>query len=221
VVLHLVNPEYSALAWRWLLGEKFTKDEMNLINVDYSIDDNRTAMTSFLSMIGLILFSGYSALVLLIDEFENLTLIPQQTRFRYMEEIRQFIDENPGRLVTVFATTPGAYVLLTQVPSALQRRLSGKETELTFFTQPDIREMITLYLALGRMKSADIASLVTKHPGTSLETYPFQDAAIETALTKSRGLVSSIIKICRDSLEMAADSNLDVIGSDLVDKVKL
>ena len=221
VVLHLAHPQYAAVAWRWLLGEKFSKDEMQLINVDFSIDDDRAAMAAFQDMISLILFSHYTTLVLLIDEFENLTLIPTQTRYRYMEEIRQFIDENPGKLVTVFATTPGAYVLLTQVPSALQRRLSGTEVDLGFFELRDIRELITLYLALGRIKNADIASAVAGHPGTSVETWPFTEQAVAAALGKSRGLVSSAIKICRESLEMAVEARAHVIGPELVDRVKL
>ena len=138
-----------------------------------------------------------------------------------MEEIRQFIDENPGKLVTVFATTPGAYVLLTQVPSALQRRLSGTEVDLGFFELRDIRELITLYLALGRIKNADIASAVAGHPGTSVETWPFTEQAVAAALGKSRGLVSSAIKICRESLEMAVEARAHVIGPELVDRVKL
>lgn len=221
VVLHLAHPQYAALAWRWLLGEKFSRDEMQLIGVDYCIDDDRSAMAAFQDMINLILFEGYTTLALLIDEFENLTLIPTVTRYRYMEEIRQFIDENPGKLVTVFATTPGAYVVLTQVPSALQRRLSGTEVELGFFELRDIREMITLYLALGRIKNADVASAVASNPGTSTDTWPFTEEAIAAALAKSRGLVSSAIKICREALEMGVESEARTIGPDLVDKVKL
>lgn len=221
VVLHLAHPEYAAMAWRWLLGEKVAKDEMNLIDLDYVIEDDRTAMVSFSAMIGLLLSSGYTTLVLLIDEFENLTLIPTQTRFRYMEEIRQFIDENPGKLVTVFGTTPGAYFTLTQTPSALQRRLSGTESDLGFFSIADIKETITLFLALARPKEVDVDSLVAKHPGTTRATFPFTEAAINTAFTKSRGLVSSVIKICRDSLEVAVDSKAETIGPEIVDSVKL
>jgi Cdc6-like AAA superfamily ATPase len=221
VILHLAHPEYAALAWRWLLGEKLGKDEMKLIGVDYTVEDDRTAMASFLSIISILVSSGYSTLVLLVDEFENLTLIPTQTRFRYMEEIRQFIDENPGKLVMVFGTTPGAYLVLTQVPSALQRRLSGTEVDLGFFTLQDIKEMISLYLALGRVQNADIEALVAKHPGTSVATYPFEEKAINAAFEKSRGLVSAVIKICRDSLEMAVDSKAATIGAKIIEEVQL
>jgi archaellum biogenesis ATPase FlaH len=220
-LLCLAHPDYSSVAWRWFIGETLTKDERELIRVDYNIEDAKDAQAAFKSLITLFTQSGTTATVLLIDEFERFTLLPKNRRDEYMDEIRHFIDDNPSGLCLVITTTPTAYKELTETPSALTRRIAGAEFELRFFKRDDIEELIARYVSLGRAQNADMKSVLNKHPTSSPFLYPFTKEAVERIDRRSKGLVSTVINLCRESIEIAVGTDLEIIDQKVVNAVSL
>ena len=220
-LLCLAHPDYSSLAWRWFVGEKLSDSERKMIRVDDDIDDARDAQAAFRAMIRLFKQFGLISIILLMDEFEKFTLIPKNRRHEYMDEIRHFLDENPSGICFVIGVTPTAYKTLTEVPSALTRRLSGTEFELRFFKFQDVEELVSRYIQIGRMANADLAPLIRKHPNTTPLVYPFTDEALRRIDHRSKGLVSSIINLCRESIEIGIQSNSEVIDRRIVDLVNL
>src|SRR5207248_1527799 len=140
--------------------------------VEGRIDDSRGAQSALQAMVSILVRSGIKCVAILLDEFENFTLIPKASRERYMDDIRHFIDDNPTGLCLAIATTPSSYKDLSDPPSALTRRLAGNEFQLKEFELPEIRELIVRYLKIGRRDKAVPAST------TSAETYPFTEDAI-------------------------------------------
>jgi len=220
-LLCLAHPDYSSIAWQWFVGEKLSSDEKQMIKVDDSIEDAKDAQKAFGAMIRLFRQFGFMAIVLLMDEFEKFTLIPKNRRDEYMDEIRHFLDENPSGICYMIGVTPTAYKTLTETPSALTRRLSGTEFELRFFKLQDVEELVSRYIQIGRMENANLESVVRKHPNTTPFIYPFTDDALRRIDQRSKGLVSSIVKLCRESIEIGIESKSEVIDRRIIDLVSL
>ncbi len=218
-LLMLAHPDYSSVAWRWFLGENLSKEEREFLIVERNIESQQDAQTMLHSMIGLLNESGITAVVLLIDEFEKFTLIPKLSRDRYMDDLRHFIDDNPHGVCMVIGVTPTAYQTLNEVPSALTRRLKGNEKELSFFKIDDVEELITNYLRLGRLEKADMSSVISKYPETTADLYPFTKDSIKRIDEISKGLVSTIVNLCRQAIEKAVDEKLPVIDSNTINQV--
>jgi hypothetical protein len=216
--LTLAHPDYSSIAWRWLIGERLDSSEQELLGVDGNIDDAKAAQSSFQAIVSLLLASGIKSVALMLDEFENFTLIPRITRERYMDDIRHFIDDNPTGVALIIAATPFAYKDLSDPPSALTRRLAGNAFELKFFNQAEIEELITRYLQIGRRGKPVPSAALDGHPETSGDMYPFTKDAIKRIDERTKGLVSSVVNLCRESIDKAT-SGLGLIDSKLVDSI--
>lgn len=219
-ILHLCHPDYTSLAWRWLIGENLSNDERKVIRVEENIDDYLTAETVVNDMMTIFVNSGIKTIVLLVDEFENFTLMPRNLRDKFMDGLRHFIDDNPQGILLVFTTTPFAWTELSKVTSALIRRLVGNEYELKFFNRQETEELIIRYLDLFRIKDASLPEIV-KEFSTNKQIFPFTEQAIDKIQEKSDGLVSSIIKISRKAIDSAIDSKQKIIDEKIVDEAAL
>jgi len=220
-LLCLAHPDYSSISWQWFVGEKLSRDEKQLIKVDDDIEDAGDAQMAFRAMIRLFRQLGFMAIVLLMDEFERFTLIPKNRRAEYMNEIRHFLDENPSGICLLIGVTPTAYKTLTETPSALTRRLSGTEFELRFFKLQDIEELVSRYIQIGRVENANLEPIVRKHPTTTPFIYPFTDDALRRIDQRAKGIVSSIINLCRESIEIGIESKSEVIDRRIINLVRL
>ena len=218
-ILHLAHPDYSAIAWRWLLGENLTSDERKVIRVEENISDVSIAEVIFQDVIDLLISSGHKSIVLLIDEFENFTLIPKNQRDRFMDGMRHFIDNNPKSLYLIFTTTPFAWTELTEVTTALTRRLAGNEYELKFFNEKDIKELIIRYLKLVR-KDQELPKIANEYETDEL-IFPFTEDSIKKLYELSEGLVSSVIKYCRKSIDYSIESKIPIIDSKVIEKINI
>lgn len=218
--LTLAHPDYAPVAWRWLIGERLDKAEQELLDVEGNIEDSKEAQSALQAIVSLFLASGIKSVALLLDEFENFTLIPRISRERYMDDVRHFIDDNPAGIALIIAATPFAYKELSDPPSALTRRLAGNAFELKFFNQSDIEELITRYLQIGRRYKAVPSSTLEGHPQTTPEIYPFTKDGIKRIDERTRGLVSSVVNVCRESIDKATTSQ-GLIDAKFIDSVKL
>jgi len=219
-LLHLAHPDYSSLAWRWLIGENLSSDERKVIRVEENISDYIVAEAILNDLMTLFSQVEIKTVVLLIDEFENFTLMPRNFRDKFMDGLRHFIDDNPQGVLLAFTTTPFAWNELTEVTSALIRRLVGNEYELKFFSESDTRELIIRYLKLFRIKDKHLPKKV-ENLDTDINIYPFTESAISKIQEESKGLVSTIIKIARRAIDVAIDSNLPVIDEKIIEKLSV
>ncbi len=217
-LLHLAHPDYSSLAWRWLLGENLNTDERKVIRVDDNISDHIIAESLLNDLMTLFAQMNVKTVVLLIDEFENFTLMPRNLRDKFMDGMRHFIDDNPQGVYLAFTTTPFAWQELTEVTSALIRRLAGNEFELKFFSEADTKELIIRYLRLYRIKNKPLPSNV-KDFDTDLNIFPFTEGAISKIQDEAKGLVSTVITISRRAIDYAIDSNLKIVDAQTIEKV--
>jgi hypothetical protein len=139
-----------------------------------------------------------------------------------MDEIRYFLDDHTSGLCAVITVTPTALTELTEIESALSRRLSGTEFALKFFTKDETRELIMRYLQIGRKgKEKEIQEIPKRFPKVSPLLFPFTNEALNRIDHRSKGLVSAIINLCRESIELAIQSKRETIDADLIDSVRL
>ena len=217
-MLHLAHPDYSSLAWRWLIGENLTIDERRVIRVEDNISDPVTSEAILDDLMKLFMHVGIGTIVLLIDEFENFTLIPKNLRDRFMEGLRHFIDDNPQGIFLAFTTTPYAWTQLTETTNALVRRLAGNEFELEFFTREHTEELISRYVRLFRLKNKELPESA-KDYNTNEDIFPFTVEAIDKIFEESGGLVAIIIKLSRRAIDLSLDEDLPIVDLKTIEKI--
>lgn len=217
-LLHLAHPDYSSHAWRWLIGENLSSDERRVIRVEDNISDPIAAEAILDDFMKLFMHTGINTVVLLIDEFENFTLIPKNLRDRFMEGLRHFIDDNPQGVFLAFTTTPFAWTELTVTTNALVRRLAGNELELQFFTREYTEELISRYNKLFRLNDKDLPESSKKY-NTNLDIFPFTTEAIDKIFNESHGLVAVIIKLCRRAIDLSLDEGLPIVDEKIIDQI--
>lgn len=220
-LLCLSHPDYSSISWRWFAAENLGMEDRKLIRVDGNID-NDNAIKIVEGIANAIIKSGIETLVILIDEFEGLSLINKNQRNRYLNEIRHFIDDNPTKMLMVVGTSPTAYAEMTEKPTALTRRLSGQEFELSRFQLKDIKELITRYISIHRID--DDESLDTKVKSvkdSDEEIYPFTNKAIDEINNRTLGNVGSTLKLCKVAIDFAVKNKAKIIDENIIQQVKI
>ncbi|MGI0086470.1 MAG: BREX system ATP-binding domain-containing protein [Nitrosotalea sp.] len=218
-LLHLAHPDYSQIAWRWFLCEDLEKDSRKMILLDNNITERQQVLDIFNGVISLLLQSGLKSIVVLIDEFENITQISKTARDRYFDDIRHLLDENRKGVCFVIASTYTGFDAVTQSQSALTRRFA-RDYKLEKFDLDNINELIKQYLALYRLQNSGLEQKVKTLTDTSVDIYPFTNKAINLIFEKTTGVVHYIIDVCRESIELAIQSNSTVIDEKIIEKIK-
>ncbi len=209
-ILNLAHPDYSSLAWRWLVGDKLRKAEMDSLSVSKSIEDEGTARDMLNGIISLLkTVNGYKGVVVLIDEVEDFVGLPKSLRNRFLEDLRHFKDENPEGFFLVLALTPSAHDQLMSAPTALSRRLQGYVHELEPFTLKETRELIGRYLNEARLKLS---------VSEGFKVNPFSDEAVESIQSISSGSPGNVVKLCRFAIEEGRRVGLELIDSSVVSR---
>jgi hypothetical protein len=216
--LFLAHPDYSSTAWRWLLGEKLSREERESILVETSISDTKEAYFMMQSMFQLLRLIGIKSLVLLIDELEKIVLIPALQRSQYQDDLRHLIDDNPKGLGLFFAIAPAQWSMLSREPTALQRRLAGNIQLLDNFDEGRIKDLIKEYLRISRTEGFSEQKAKEKFPQCEVELCPFSIDAIKLIFEKTKGKVSDVIILCRKALDYFIDNmdKYEAITSELI-----
>jgi len=216
--LSLANPELSATAWRWLLGDNLDRDERGSLHIRASIDPKAT-YKMFCSIVKLFPKIGIENLVVLIDELEKITLITKLKKDKYQDDFRRLIDDHPKNMCFYFAIAPRQWQDLTKEPTALVRRLKGNWHLLEDFKKDETRELIESYLFSVRIAQYPGKKVKASFPNCEPSLFPFTDESIDTISKKSKGVVSDILLICRKALELLCDSEeYTVITPKLVER---
>lgn len=219
--LFLSHPDYSSIAWRWLLGEKLSREERDNILVDSLLTDVKESYSVLQSFIQLLQSLGMKALVFLVDELEKIMLIPSLQRSRYQDDLRHFIDDNPKGIAIFFAIAPAQWDMLSREPTALQRRLAGNVHVLDPFDEERIKDLIRGYLRLNRTEDYSETAARNRFPQCDPDLCPFTENSIDAILDKTKGIVSGVILLCRKSLDFFLDNidSYEVITAELIELV--
>jgi type II secretory pathway predicted ATPase ExeA len=209
--LALPHPEIGSYAWRWLIGSSLSKTERELLNIDSTIDDSHISEQVIIAFLRLLYSIGINGVVLLVDEFETMTLIPGISKGVYQDAIRHLIDSNPSGLVLFFAITPAEWGRLTQTPSALERRLAGSVIDLPPFLRSDVQELVELYLSTARSSNFNASG--------KTRTFPFNNESLEKIFSATKGVPQKVVRLCRLCIESIATCKEDCVNAAFVEKV--
>ena len=218
----LSHPENGSNAWRWFLGEGLNRPELELANVDSSIEEDAQAYSTFSNFLTLMQVIGVKSVVLLVDELEKITSITPRKSADYQDFLRRMIDEHNKDICFYFSISPRQWADLTQESTALVRRLSGNWYELDDFDVAYTRELIEKYLFPARLETFSSKESKASFPDCEPSLAPFTNESVEAIHQLSQGRISDIILICRKLLEYVFDyrDQYKSISPDLVNYLK-
>jgi type II secretory pathway predicted ATPase ExeA len=219
--LLLPHPDYSAIAWRWFVGSSISRNDKQLLNIESTVDDQAIAEQALVSILKLLHALGISGVVMLVDELEAVTLLTRLPRGLYQDSLRHLIDNNPSDLAMIFAITPEGWKELTEVPSALERRLSGSVIDLAPFVRNEVRELMQRYLLSARMKDFDkkISDIEGRISTIDRSIYPFTPGSEDAIFEATKGTPSKVVTLCRLCIENLVTSDQDTIDPEFVKSV--
>ena len=217
-ILNTAHPDNSRKAWGWLLGEPLNKADMEKISTEQEIT-SKNAYQMFYDFIKILRIIGISYLILLVDEMEKITWLPNNKRVKYQDELRQMIDDNQKGMCFYFAIAPRQWDALTKETTALVRRLAANWFILDDFKPSETRQLIEAYLFTCRENytSNQAKKLSSKFDPT---IYPFTNESIQIISNRTKGVVSNILSIARIALEILVDKadQYDAITPELIEK---
>lgn len=195
--LNLAYQDNSIDAWEWICGEGVDYTKRRQIGVIKSLDE-KNAIKAFLALKNTLNFLSYSAVIILIDEFENIETLQSVAKQKTLNTIRHLIDINPEGLSTIIACTPEAWQSFAEY-HAFSERIK-KETNLKPLNNKSVRELIIGYLRTKRNKK--IASLE-----------PFTEDSIGTIFQIGRGNTRSTLMLCNLALDLAIELGINEVNS--------
>ena len=220
VVLCLIHPELSLIAWRWILGDKIEKIGKNRISLQNDISPEN-AYRLFNDFIKTLKIIGVQYFALFIDELEDITTLNKLKLNSYQNDLRQLIDDNPNNLCLYFAITPQQWKKLANNKTALTRRLSINWFILDEFDEEETRSLIEQYLYHSRSSSFSTVSAKNKFPDCEASLCPFTTESICAIHKRTKGVISEVLKLGRGVLEEAYDNNEDTtISASDIDNFK-
>jgi hypothetical protein len=218
--LYLTHSKYSSIAWRWFIGSSLSREEKQSVNIESLIDDSYSAERTLNDFITLLHIVGIKGIVLLIDEFEAITLVTGISKGIYQDALRHLIDNNPTGLILFFAITPLEWDKLTNTPTALERRLASSIFDLPPFNKDEINELIAKYLSISRPKDyIEKIELLKKDYEIDITLYPFSQDSIDSIFISTKGLAHKVIMLCRLCIDHLVEDSEKIIDSNYVKRV--
>ena len=216
-LLYLLVPSLSSYAWKWLWGTKLSSKELSSMQLNGNITNGREAYVIFENFVHILNEIGVKHLVLLIDEFEKLTLLSKNIRETYQDDFRHLIDDFASKILITFAITPYHWNELIKEDSALIRRLSEYELELEYFKKSEMMELIEQYLKHYRTKNFKNSDPINCKDNL----YPFNNDSIDVMYDATKGASNRILRTCRESIEYIVDKNQNIVTADVMNEVLL
>lgn len=211
-LLHLIHPDYSSLAWRWLVAEELSKQERDAIKVTRNIKSDGDALSTMTDMILLLRkVIGYNGIVVLLDEVESILSSPKKIRDSFLKDLRHFIDNNKEGVLLMLSFTPSAYAELLAFHSPLTRLIQSSDFQLKKFNLEDTKELIGKYLRTARK---------LEHDSSDLSIEPFTNDAVNTIHSDAEGMPGEIIKQCQKIIEYAQRDEVSRIDGSYVKSVE-
>lgn len=211
----LLDSSISTHAWKWLLGIKLSREDLKRMPMLKNIE-NDGAYNIFKNLIDIFSTTGIKHTVILVDEFEKLSLLPSNVRNSYQDDLRHLIDDFPTNMCITFAITPFYWDVLIKESTALIRRISSHELVLEFFKEQQMKDLIKQYLEYSRMTNMPNHDRI--HDCQN-KLYPFSDEALSKIFTITGGSSSKILELCRKCIEHIIKNNDVKVTLDVIDEI--
>lgn len=211
-------------AFGYIRGERIPATESKRLGVPPVITDSPSSLTLFFEFLVAIKSAGYSSVLILIDEFEYLSMQGEKKITQVLNTFRKIFDDfgdydgtHQGQVakpIFVFATSPGGWERLKELQAAAIKKTGGAGIA-PFMERVSPKDMITLQpfssentLELVQVRLAE-SRLDSKKTVDAL--FPFTKEAIcyvhEVSFNKPR----NVIQYCSILLEDALEKNLNSI----------
>ena len=215
----LSYPTYSGYAWRWFLGDNLSREEKNYLNISSTISDNRDSLTILNALFNIFRVVDISNIVIFIDELERILTLTSMQKTQFQDDIRHLIDENPKNTSIFFAKSPEEWSKMIEQPTALIRRLSGNIFRLDDFDKERIKLLIEGYLFYSRIDDYTENILDEEYIDCNKKIFPFTEDSLEKILKVTKGRISSLIQLCRKSVDFYLDSleEYNVINEEVIE----
>lgn len=160
LTLILSGGEDGGYARQWLMGEPAPQNFRLKHELGSRVNDE-LALRFMVNLGDVAVKAGYSPILILIDELEDMVTIGQVKRLQYLSLLRNLIDNLPGKTLLLAASTPAGWDEVVNTYPALARRLSSFVIYLKPFTYEESLEFVGR-LVKWRGLDMDISENVVK-----------------------------------------------------------
>ncbi len=198
----------------YLYGDK-TKATLRELNVPYGLVDDEQVVNLIGTIFSCLTYNKkpYSAIILWIDEFEDIDTVSKSIADRFTTFLRQLIDKTPNNLTIFLNFTPKTFFDIEDLSIYLGPALSSRTKQRIYFDEPSQAEAIDyLQKLLKCFRTQEVA-------GNDL--YPFSKEIVVYVLEHIGQLtIRKINEAFSIILEFALIDNVDDITIDFVKNIK-
>jgi Cdc6-like AAA superfamily ATPase len=202
-LVHMVYEDTNLYAWQWITGEGIRYEQRKEMEIHTALDDNTMGVRAFTAMKNALLDLEYTAVFVLIDEFESISRLSSKKEQSTLNSIRHLMDQNSDGLCVLFGCAPEIWQEVMSEYHAFSERI-GEEVSLRPLTDEDVYKLVEEYLMTERENSEGIS--------------PFTSEGLELLLNRSQGNIRQILSLCSRVLDKATMEDVDTIDSDFVKK---
>lgn len=183
--------EKRQYAWKWLTASPLTAMEMRKAKLSKTLEG--PAIVEVLNQIlHLIHFHLGKAIMMMIDEFEDILAIKEESqRISFLRALRRIIDGSPQAFGLIIACTAEGWRdgLLAYHP------LASRLVKENFITLPELDKKMTLQFIIDYLTPYRTSS-------NPRQLFPFTGQAAEEIFRRTHGNQREIVKACRTCLKM-------------------
>lgn len=203
-LVHMVYDDTNLYAWQWITGEGIRYEQRKEMEIHTALDDDTMGVRAFTAMKKALLDLEYTAVFVLVDEFESISRLSPKNEQATLNSIRHLMDQNSDGLCILFGCAPDVWQEIMSEYHAFSERI-GEEVSLRPLTDEDVYELIEEYLMTERQNSKE-------------GIYPFTIDGIEILLSRSQGNIRQVLSLCSRILDAAAGEDIDTIGQDFIEE---
>lgn len=203
-LVHMVYDDTNLYAWQWITGEGIRYEQRKEMEIHTALDDDTMGVRAFTAMKKALLDLEYTAVFVLVDEFESISRLSPKNEQATLNSIRHLMDQNSDGLCILFGCAPDVWQEIMSEYHAFSERI-GEEVSLRPLTDEDVYELIEEYLMTERQNSKE-------------GIYPFTIDGIEILLSRSQGNIRQVLSLCSRILDAAASEDIDTIGQDFIEE---
>lgn len=163
ILPYLLRNDLAGSARSWLIGETLTDEELRMLGVSANITTPGVARWG-LRFLATLFGRGGRPLIVYIDQYEKLVVKVDKARTKTLltENIgvlRAVVDElSKESAMVVLGGNVEAWAELSEIPD-LRQRFGNNVIEFPLLTLDEARDLVALYLTLGRYEVLDVWSL--------------------------------------------------------------
>ena len=203
-LVHMVYEDTNLYAWQWITGEGIRYEQRKEMEIHTALDDDTMGVRAFTAMKKALLDLNYTAVFVLVDEFESISRLSAKKEQSTLNSIRHLMDQNSDGLCILFGCAPEVWQEVMSEYHAFSERI-GEEVSLRPLTDEDVYELIEEYLMTERETATEGIS-------------PFTGDGMELILGRSQGNIRQILSLCSRMLDSAAAEGEDTVDSEFVEQ---